>query len=360
MVIPDYYVPLLRWRRGEYQALSKLHASARSKTYPLIEVLPPDYDFELHKPKKHIDEQLQPFVKQVAKHWPGHPAMIDGVQIPALTRMDDGRHPMAYIFDEARKKDVQLVPVTALDRDAAYQGAVHEIVTRRAGGLALRCTLEEILDPNFDKDVKNLFHTLGSSVDRTDILLDLQCPEFDPQDVLVNIISTAMAQSDIIANARSVTVLGTSFPDSLSALDYGVATLPRREWMLYKALVETLPSHVRCPGFGDYGIAAVSFPQGDMRFMRGSPNVRYAIDDAWLVAKAKRQATQVNAAYPELCGSIVKSGRFAGAAFSEGSRYIDGCHLGTEKKGNTTTWKWVATNHHITKVVEDLARLSAS
>jgi hypothetical protein len=26
-------------------------------------------------------------------------------------------------------------------------------------------------------------------------------------------------------------------------------------------------------------------------------------------------------------------------------------------RGNATTWKWVATNHHITKVLDDLARL---
>jgi hypothetical protein len=107
-------------------------------------------------------------------------------------------------------------------------------------------------------------------------------------------------------------------------------------------------------------VAAVEFPKGDMRFMRGSPNVRYTIDDAWLVAKSKRQKSNNNHAYPGLCGGIVASGSFAGTAFSEGSKYIDGCRLGTEKMGNPTTWKWVATNHHITKVVADLATLSGT
>lgn len=360
MVVPNYYVPLLRWRMGEYQALSKLNDGVRARTVPLVEVLPPDYDFELHKPRKHIDEQLKPFVKQVAKHWSGRPAMIDAVQIPAPTRMSDGRHPLTYIFDDARTQGVALAPVTALDRNADYQQAVGEIVARDAKGVVLRCSLEDTIDPDFEKDAKALFQMLGVPLERVDILLDLRCPQFDPQDGLIGIISAALAQSEVIAKAHSVTMLATSFPDSLSALDYGVAMLPRREWMLYKALVAALPGHARRPGFGDYTIAAVTFPQGDMRFMRGSPNVRYAVDDAWLVAKAKRQSSQNNAAYPGLCGSIVNSGRFAGTTFSEGSRYIDGCRLGIEKKGNPTTWKWVATNHHITKVVEDLARLSVS
>ena len=71
MVTPNYYVPLLRWRMGEYQALEKLSEFCKGRTVPLIEVLPPDYDFELRQPKKHIDEQLKPFAKQIEKRWSG-------------------------------------------------------------------------------------------------------------------------------------------------------------------------------------------------------------------------------------------------------------------------------------------------
>jgi hypothetical protein len=360
MAIPNYYVPLLRWRAGEYRALKKLSDTCRERTVPLIEVLPPDYDFALRQPKKHIDEQLKPFAKQVEDHWPDRPALIDSVQIDAATRMGDGRHPLTFIFDEARAMGLDLVPVTALDRDAGYQQSVRGIVAAYERGIGLRCGLEEALDPDFDTNVRALLAQLGCPANAVDILLDLGNPKFDPQDPLIAIISSVLAGGGIFASARSVTMLATSFPDSLTTLRYGLDTLPRREWLLYKALMATLPGTVRRPGFGDYAVAAVEFPKGNMRFMRGSPNVRYAVDDAWLVAKAKRQKSNNNHAYPGLCGAIVSSGRFSGSAFSEGSRYIDGCRLGTEKMGNPTTWKWVATNHHITKVVADLARLSGT
>ena len=42
MATPNYYVPLLRWRMGEYQALEKLSVACKARTVPLIEVLPPD------------------------------------------------------------------------------------------------------------------------------------------------------------------------------------------------------------------------------------------------------------------------------------------------------------------------------
>lgn len=360
MAPPNWYVPLLRWRMGEYQALEKLSDACKARTVPLIEVLPPDYDFEARKPKKTIDEQLQPFAKQIDKRWPQRPALLDAVQIPAATRMPDGRHPLSYLFDETRASDGRLVPVTSLDRDAAYQQAVQNIHLIDERGVGLRSTLDQVLDPDFDTNVQALLNYLGVPLTSLDLIFDLQSPAFDPLPDLVAMIIATISGSSTFASARTVTLLATSFPDSLAGLKSSLEYLPRREWLLYKALVAALPAHLRCPGFGDYAVAAVTFAQGDMRFMRGSPNIRYAVDDAWLVVKAKRTRTGANHAYPGLCGSIVASGQFSGPRFSEGARYIDGCWRGTEKLGNQTTWKWVATNQHITRVVADLATLAGS
>ena len=54
MAIPNYYVPLLRWRAGEYRALKRLSDACRQRTVPLIEVLPPDYDFALREDQRAI------------------------------------------------------------------------------------------------------------------------------------------------------------------------------------------------------------------------------------------------------------------------------------------------------------------
>ena len=39
VITPKHYVPVLRWRMGEYQALLKLDAARKSFVVPLIEVL---------------------------------------------------------------------------------------------------------------------------------------------------------------------------------------------------------------------------------------------------------------------------------------------------------------------------------
>lgn len=127
---------------GEYQALERFDPRLKAEVVPLIEVLPPDYDFELRKPKKDIGEQLAPFAKQLKKRWGDGPALLDVAQIPAATRVDDGRHPLTFLFDETRAIGAELTPVTALDRNDDYQQAVFLIDTVDGRGAALRCTLD--------------------------------------------------------------------------------------------------------------------------------------------------------------------------------------------------------------------------
>jgi Beta protein len=96
-ITPQHYVPLLRWRMGEYQALQKLDDAPKAAIVPLLEVLPPDFDFELRQPKKDVDEQLKSFGNQLKKRWGARPALLDGAQLSPETRMRDGRHPMTYL-----------------------------------------------------------------------------------------------------------------------------------------------------------------------------------------------------------------------------------------------------------------------
>lgn len=135
------YVPLLRWRMGEYQALERLGAAQKEVTVPLLEVLPPDYDFEQRRPKKSLDNHLHLFGQRLLKKWGARPALVDAGRLDAAVRMADGRHPMTYLFDEARALGTKPTPVTTLDRDAAYQQAVRLIDALNLRGAALRCTL---------------------------------------------------------------------------------------------------------------------------------------------------------------------------------------------------------------------------
>ncbi|WP_230772047.1 beta family protein [Sphingomonas sp. Leaf4] len=357
MQLPKPYVPLLRWRQGEYEALFRLAPPQKDAILPLIEILKPDYDFELRKPKRDLDEHLKLFGKRLGAKWKSRPALVDTGRLDSAQLMADGRHPLTFIFDQARAAGAPLIPVTGLGRDTAYQAAVSTIGMKDGRGAALRCSLADALDPDFDKHIQTLLENIKIHWTMLDIIIDLETPAFDPMPQLINIIVAALTGATIFNFCRSVTLLSTSFPDTLSNMANPIQRFVRHEWVLFKGVIAALPSGARRPIFGDYGIAAISFAEGDMRFMRGSPNVRYTTDDAWIIARAKGAKRGSNLPYPALCGLVTSSGSYLGAHFSAGSAYIADCQTGAATRGNPTTWKWVATNHHITKVLDDLSRL---
>lgn len=61
------YVPILKWRQGEYQALLRLADPIKDHTVPLIEITPPDFDFETQTPLKTLDEHLGTFATRLQK-----------------------------------------------------------------------------------------------------------------------------------------------------------------------------------------------------------------------------------------------------------------------------------------------------
>ena len=56
-----HYIPCLRWKQGEYQAVSRLPDTTKRAFTPLIEVPELGWDFEKRKRKKTIDELLSDF-----------------------------------------------------------------------------------------------------------------------------------------------------------------------------------------------------------------------------------------------------------------------------------------------------------
>ena len=134
-----------------------------------------------------------------------------------------------------------------------------------------------------------------------------------------------------------------------------IQKISRHEWLLYKAVVALLPDGSILPAFGDYAIASHDLPQIDMRLVKPAATIRYTIDDAWLVAKGNNVRDNGFEQYRGHCGLVAGTAGYMGAGFSEGSAYVDRCKIGKVSTGNLSVWRWVGTNHHMTKVVYDLA-----
>ena len=355
------YIPCLRWKQGEYQGLYKLSAITKDLIKPLIEVAEIGYDFESRTPAKTIDVHLNLFAKRVKDKWGKKECFVDMRLILASGLMANGQHPGSFIFDDLGARGVLATPVIGMILDPQFHAAIQQVVTRDGRGLCLRINIEEVVKPSFDNSVQNLINNLGVDIEQCDFIIDLGAPNFEPIDGFANLLVNIIKNLPNLELWRSFGIIGTSFPPSLSGLKFGTTIIPRNEWHLYNVLIGNLRKlGKRVPSFGDYAINHPDILTVDMRFVKPSANVRYTINNKWLIAKGQNVRDYGYGQYKDLCCSIVESEYYCGQQFSKGDEYIYACAHDEEPTGNLSTWRWVGTNHHIEIVARDVAKLAAS
>jgi hypothetical protein len=97
-----------------------------------------------------------------------------------------------------------------------------------------------------------------------------------------------------------------------------------------------------------------------MRVIDPLAKLRYTVDDHWYIGRGQQVKAHGFEQYRGMCETLVRQPYFMGAAYSDGDRIIQECADGIGTTGNLTVWATVATNHHLTKVVDDLASLHAT
>lgn len=356
----QHYVPCLRWKLGEYQALMRLTARTKGRITPLIEVPEIGWDFERKVEAKTLDQHLAPFAKRVQAKWQDRVCLVDLGLLGAAARMADGNHPVNFIFHELRSRGCSAIPVTGLQRDADYQKAVCQVASRDGYGVCLRVALSQAARTDVGTTVGSLVQALGVDMEQTDLVVDLDAPNFVPLGGFSRLVQSVVLRLPKLDKWRTFTLIGTSFPPTMAGLSRGAQRLVRQEWLLYGQLVGSLQQQGRrLPTFGDYGIAHPDVLQLDMRIVKPAASIRYTVDNAWYIIKGPNVRDHGFVQYRRLCRDLVSSRFFASRGFSAGDAYIEGCANGIKSTGNLTTWRWVGTNHHIEKVAVDVASLFA-
>jgi hypothetical protein len=357
----QHYVSCLRWKQGEYQALYRLSSDAQDSIVPLIEVAEIGFDFETQTNAKSIDDHLARFAKRVRDKWGRRQCFVDLRHIDCSQHMADGRHAMTFIFDDLRSKGALATPVIGLEQDSECQVAVGEVVANDNRGLCLRINIEEVAKPDPRSSIDEMLEMCEVDVEQCDLILDLGAPNFEPINGFAGLLHTLITNLPYLDLWRSFGLIGTSFPLSMGEVASGPSIIPRNEWRLYKRLVARLgASGIRIPSFGDYAINHPRIVRLDWRVVKPYASVRYTIDDGWLIVRGQNVRDHKFGQYRELCQAVVSSKHYCGSGFSEGDEYIYKCARGIGPTGNLTVWRRVGTNHHLEKVVQDVATFAAS
>ncbi|WP_441238684.1 beta family protein [Bradyrhizobium sp. 930_D9_N1_4] len=352
-----FYVPCLRWRQAEYQALLALIDKAKDSIVPLITIPDLEFDFEDGTPKKTVVEHVGPFPKRYKDKWKTRKAWIDTDPSIQNQLMPDGRPVFAYVFDEIRKFKADAMPVASLDCTPKVVAQIATIIVTDKKGVGVRARIEHVMKASFGANLDTLLKSLNVTAAETDLIIDLGTPSYEPYTAFAAALAFALGKIPNLAAYRNFILVGCAFPTSLATVSAPVGSIERHDWKFYVQLLAKLPMGMRSPMFGDYATVNPSFTaKMDMRKVNPAGKIVYATTDRWFVRKGgafRGNEKQMH----KLSDDIVKSGLFRGPSFSAGDDYIDKCAKKSVGPSNQTRWKTVGINHHIMQVIGEVASL---
>ena len=342
---PQHYVPVLKVKRGEKQALASISPGLQQYVVPLLEIV--------KRTDKTLPDHLTNGFSRLAQCLSGYSRCLLDVQ----ELEPDGQAGAAESFNRASAEGITFTPVTGISRSADVYPAVALADTN---GIALRLTDSDFQTGQLATDLNYFLSTNSILPSSVDLIVDLG----DVGDLIPpGIIQKTM---DFLTNVpsknqwRTLTVAGSAFPLSMAVVDRNSSKLvPRADWVAWRdglysrrAALERLPTYSDC---------AIQHPIGvegfDPRFMRASPTMRYTLDNDWLLVKGESaRVTPASNQFPTLATQLVYGSLqnfYRGAQHCAGCRMIQDSANGVPRLGSPEIWRRIGTIHHITTVVHD-------
>lgn len=138
----DHYVPVLKGKKGELDALNTLSPEVAQGLTPLIEVPPIAWDFVADQPRKDLTEHLAASVRAIATSWTHGGRIL--VDLPTIADDVGGAWAADTLASGLVAAGLAVVPVTAPDRVQEYQEAVGAVAARDGNGLCVRVGAEGV------------------------------------------------------------------------------------------------------------------------------------------------------------------------------------------------------------------------
>lgn len=269
------YVPNLRWKRGEKNALKDLSPQGKKDVVPLF-LLGSD-QFKSKKATNNSVEIPAPshFAKQIAECWGLSEFYLD---VSSIQDVQANHHPLIDIASECRKEKLKLIPVVRTGSTKPYLQAAKQVVSADKRGVCLAITLQEI------SKMPNWINSWPFPPEETDLIIDYlnQAKEVLAFD---QILAPAFHGLHVGNRWRSVTIVGTSIPDNFTGLDQGLYNIPRHQKAIWKLLSAAgLPYRL---DYGDYATISVTAPSPGIKW--GYPiTAKYTLRDEFLICRGVR------------------------------------------------------------------------
>lgn len=343
-----HYVPVLRWKRGEWRAVKKVNDADRELMTPLFEFTPRELE------PSNIDSRLAEYAQTMDDCWNGRSAFVDTALISSAIRGASRRHPLLVFAQHAADRRFGAIPVTGLDRDQTARIAARTAARRLGTGAAIRIRRSDIKNLGFGHAVESLRLLLGLLPEEVDILLD-----YGRTDASAPAIAPVLAALPHLRSWRTLTVISGAFPKDLSQFSVGEHEHPRADFIWWRDQVLGTTGLRRIPTFGDYTTQHAEYSEPPAR-ANFSASIRYAAEDHWVVMRGEgvfKDDGPGFAQWPANAQLLCDRGEFCGRDFSAGDGYIFETGQQQERTGNAETWLSAAINHHLVFTARQIANL---
>ena len=255
-----FYVPCLRWRLAERQALAALSDKAKDLVVPLITIPDLEFDFEDGTPKKTVGEHVGTFPKRYKEKWKTRKAWIDADLKIQTEVMPDGRPVFTFVFDEIRKFKADAMPVASLDCTPKVVAQIAAIVATDKKGVGIRARIEHVMKASFGASLDALLKSLKVTPEETDLIVDLGTPNYEPYAAFAAALAMALAKIPNLAAYRNFILVGCAFPDTLKEVaSAGRLYRASRLEILCRTSRQASEGPARPPMFGDYATVNPGF-----------------------------------------------------------------------------------------------------
>jgi hypothetical protein len=371
MFTSKHYVPILKWKAAEHEALAQLSQQHKSVITPLLQLVLPGPKSKKGQPRRSPEEQRAesleglmnrvPFVpQQISDFWGGTPAFLDLSLLPVDRTQKAGY--FTRILSGACHLGLTLIPVVDLDAEECIYSAVVPFLSDI--GLCLRLSRCHFsTDTTAMGRIEQRLSSLSLSPQNVDLLVDFKViNEIETDSSFYFAGGQAQSFDDIrraipsISQWRTFTFATGAFPVDLTGCKVGEKNLlPRADWAFWDKQMRS-NGQLRKPTYSDYTIQHPIYNESALQFTP-SASIKYTLEDKWLIMRGQQKKSEQYLANAQLLSQM---NEFYGADFSYGDAYIlnKGKDLKSKHTGNSKTWLAAGINHHLACTATQIANLS--
>lgn len=360
-----HYVPILKGRLGEFNALTKMLPELADAYTPLIEFVPngEETSEDGYVSAPGVLSSLSNSAGRLSKYWPkSRDFIVDTHAIPGTDQV----FPAAWVVEHFGAEGNPVIPTV---RPSDAEETVLELarVLRKYGqrDVCIRIAGEDLdeRDEAIDVAIDRVLGNLGIGPETVDVVIDFGAlHEEQSASFAARIARLVITDLPNLDSWKSVTLAAGGFPSALDSVPpETLSEIPRWELTMWRAVRERLSrGSTRIPSFGDYAIA---YPvQAAGVGFAPAPQIRYTAADNWLILKGRKTNRRANAQFLDICGEIVDHPEFrrglswGDEQIEEKARFAGVDPVPDEAKpGNAMIWRAIGTSHHLSLVIDRLA-----